>query len=116
MEPLLKRGCTAWDRALLPLDEFGERVRAVQAEMQAAGLGALVVLGNAYEYADFAYLAGSPAGGAVVVLPEGEPALITSSGGRELPFLSTLTWITAVLPSGGYGFGGMGKSLLALLD
>jgi Xaa-Pro aminopeptidase len=116
MEPVLKRGYTAWDRALLPQDEFGERVRAVQAALREAGLGALVVLGNAYEYADFAYLAGSPTGGAVVVTPEGDPALITSSGGRELPFLSTLTWITAVTPSGGYGFGGMGKSLRALLE
>lgn len=116
MEPVLKRGYTAWDRALLPLDEFTERVRAVQAELRRARLGALIVWGNAYEYADFAYLTGMPAGGAAIVTPEGDPAVVTSGGGRELPFLSTLTWVTDLHPAGGFGFGGMGKSLGAVLE
>src|SRR5712692_2670389 len=116
MEPVLKRGLTFWDRALLPADEFTERVRLVQAEMAAAGVGALLVWGNAYEYADFAYLTGMAVGGTVIVTPEGDPAVVTSSGGRELPFLSTLTWIRELKPAGGYGFGGTGKTLRATLE
>src|SRR5262245_32728056 len=116
MEPVLKRGLTFWDRALLPADEFGERVRAVQDEMAAAGVGALLVWGNPYEYADFAYLTGMAAGGTVIVPPDGDPSAITSSGGRELPFLSTLTWIRDLKPAAGYGFGGTGKILRATLE
>jgi Xaa-Pro aminopeptidase len=100
MEPVLKRGYTAWDQALLPLDEYTERVRIVRSAMAEAGLAALVVWGTQYEYADFAYLAGMPTAGTLLLTPEGEPAIFTGGGGRELPFQRSLTWIGQLSAAG----------------
>jgi Xaa-Pro aminopeptidase len=100
MEPVLKRGYTAWDQALLPADEFTERVGVVRAAMRAAGLDALLVWGNQYEYADFTYLAGMPSAGTLLLTHEGDPAVFTGGGGRELPFQRSLTWIPQLSAAG----------------
>jgi Xaa-Pro aminopeptidase len=100
MEPVLKRGYTAWDQALLPMDEFTERVAAVRAAMSQAGLDALLVWANQYEYADFTYLAGMPTAGTLLLTLEGDPAVFTGGGGRELPFQRSLTWITQLSAAG----------------
>src|SRR5215469_859761 len=100
MEPVLKRGYTAWDQALLPADEFTERVSSVRAAMRAAGLDALLVWGTQYEYADFTYLAGMPTAGTLLLTREGDPAVFTGGGGRELPFQRSLTWITQLSAAG----------------
>jgi Xaa-Pro aminopeptidase len=100
MEPVLKRGYTAWDQALLPADEFNERVSYVRAAMRSAGLDALLVWGNQYEYADFTYLAGMPTAGTLLLTHEGEPAIFTGGGGRELPFQRTLTWVGQLSAAG----------------
>jgi Xaa-Pro aminopeptidase len=100
MEPVLKRGYTAWDQALLPADEFTERVAGVRAAMRSAGLDALLVWGNQYEYADFTYLAGMPTAGTLLLTHEGDPAIFTGGGGRELPFQRTLTWVGQLSAAG----------------
>lgn len=100
MEPVLKRGYTFWDQSLLPIDEYTERVRNVQTEMGKAGLSALVAFSNSYENADVAYLAGG-GGGTLFLAREGDPALFTGGGGRELPFQRTLTWISDLSSTGG---------------
>src|SRR5215831_3015943 len=100
MEPVLKRGYTAWDQALLPADEFTERVAGVRAAMRSAGLDALLVWGNQYEYADFTYLAGMPTAGTLLLTLEGDPAIFTGGGGRELPFQRTLTWVSQLSAAG----------------
>jgi Xaa-Pro dipeptidase len=112
MEPVLKRGYTAWDQALLPADEFTERVSSVRAAMRAAGLDALLVWGNQYEYADFTYLAGMPSAGTLLLTHEGEPAVFTGGGGRELPFQRSLTWIAQLSAAGPMP----GKSLRTALE
>src|SRR5258707_5576269 len=94
MEPVLKRGYTAWDQALLPADEFTERVRTVRAAMRAAGLDALLVWGNQYEYADFTYLAGMPSGATLLLTHEGDPAVFTGGGWRGRAVPPSLTSIT----------------------
>jgi Xaa-Pro aminopeptidase len=100
MEPVLKRGYTAWDQALLPADEFTERVSTVRAAMHAAGLDALLLWGNQYECADFTYLAGMPTAGTLLLTHEGDPAIFTGGGGRELPFQRTLTWVGQLSAAG----------------
>src|ERR1051325_10248477 len=100
MEPVLKRGYTAWDQALLPMDEFTERVATVRAAMSQAGLDALLVWANQYEYADFTYLAGMPTAGTLLLTLEGDPAVFTGGGGRELPFQRSLTWIPQLSAAG----------------
>jgi Xaa-Pro aminopeptidase len=100
MEPVLKRGYTAWDQALLPADEFTERISSVRTAMRTAGLDALLVWGNQYEYADFSYLAGMPTAGTLLLTHEGDPAIFTGGGGRELPFQRTLTWVGQLSAAG----------------
>jgi Xaa-Pro aminopeptidase len=93
MEPAIKRGLTFWDRALMPRDEFDERIALVRAEMRRAGMQALVVAGNMYEDADLLWLTAGPVDGVLVFPLEGEAALFTNSGSREGFFLRELTFI-----------------------
>jgi Xaa-Pro aminopeptidase len=111
MEPVLKRGYTAWDRALLPIDEFTERVAAVKSEMQRAGLAAVLVWGGGLamstrETGDYPYVTGATGGGIIVITPDGDPSIVTAGGGREIPFQRTLTWIEDLTPGGGFVVGG----------
>jgi hypothetical protein len=108
MEPVLKRGFAAWDRAVLPEDEFALRVETVRHALRDAGLEALVLvnyslLGVMVDYADMAYLSGLQSGGALLVPVEGEPAFVSFGGGRELNFMRGLTWLP-IVPGAGKAF------------
>jgi Xaa-Pro aminopeptidase len=118
MDPDLTRAYSTWDRGLLPLDEFGERVGAVQREMARAGLGALVVFGSVYDYGDSCYLTGIPGGsalaaGSLVLGLTGEPVIVSGGSGLELPFQKTLTWVQDFRVSGG---GPVGPLLRSVID
>jgi Xaa-Pro aminopeptidase len=93
MEPSIKRGLTFWDRALMPRDEFDERIRLVRSAMRERGLHALVIAGNMYEDADLLWLTAGPVDGILVLTLEDEPAIFTNSGSRESFFLRELTFI-----------------------
>lgn len=113
MIPVLTRGYTFWDRALLPVDEFEERVRRVQARMKADGLQAIILFSNTYHCSgDLAWLAGWPIGGGLVVLPEGEPLMYTFGGGRELFFQRSQIWLAHMTSVGAH----YGPALRAELD
>ena len=117
MEPVLKRGYSSWDRAVLPDDEFALRVDGVRRALREAKLGALVVvnyslLGVMVDYADMAYLSGLQSGGALVVPLEGDPAFVSFGGGRELAFMRALTWLP-ILPGAGKAFELLKKELEA---
>jgi Xaa-Pro aminopeptidase len=102
MTPVLQRGYTFWDRALLPTDEFEQRCREMQAAMKKAGLDAIVVWSAAYHpNGDLAYLAGWPMGGALMLLREGDPVIFSPGGGRELYFQKLQTWVTEISSTGG---------------
>jgi len=108
MEPVLKRGYSSWDRAVLPDDEFALRVEGVRRALREAQLGALVVvnyslLGVMVDYADMAYLSGLQSGGALLVPLDGEPAFVSFGGGRELAFMRALTWLP-IVPGAGRAF------------
>ena len=105
MEPVLKRGYSSWDRAVLPEDEFALRADGVRAALERARLNALVVvnyslLGVMVDYADIAYLAGLQSGGALLVPRSGEAVFVSFGGGRELAFMRSLTPLTLVPGSG----------------
>jgi Xaa-Pro aminopeptidase len=93
MEPSIKRGLTFWDRALMPLDEFEERVRSVRRIMRQSGLHAMVIAGNMYLDADLLWLTAGNVDGVLVLPLEGEPVIFTNSGSRESFSLRELTWI-----------------------
>jgi len=42
MEPVLKRGYSSWDRAVLPDDEFALRVDGVRRALRKSKLGAIL--------------------------------------------------------------------------
>lgn len=105
MEPVLKRGFTDWDQSSFPKDEFEDRVRLLRRSMDEQGVDALLVinyciLGNLFDYADFAFIAGLQTGGALLIQPEGDPLLMTFGGGRELYFLKSQTWLTDIVAAG----------------
>ena len=113
MEPSIKRGLTFWDRALMPRDEFEERVRLVRDAMKGRGHKALVVAGNMYEDADLAYLIGVGVDGVLVVTQDHDPVIFTASGSRESFFLRELTWITELSHRGALVGGAVREALAA---
>jgi hypothetical protein len=109
MEPVLKRGYTAWDRDVLPVDEFTERQSVLRRLLAAQDLDALVVvnyslLGAMFDYADIAWVGGLQSGGVVIVYGDRDPTLLTFGGGRELYFTREQTWIEHVVPGRGRTF------------
>ena len=95
MESTQKRGYTFWDQSLLPVDEYYERVRTVREAMARNNLAALLVFANNLNPGNVSYLAGNQAG-TLLITPDGDPAMFTGGGGRELPFQRMLTWIPDV--------------------
>jgi Xaa-Pro aminopeptidase len=109
MEPVLKRGYTAWDQDVLPVDEYMLRQEAVRASLRAQDLKALVIvnyslLGALFDYADIGYVGGLQTGGLIVVYHDADPSLVTFGGGRELFFTREQTWIEHVVPGSGRTF------------
>ena len=95
MESTQKRGYTFWDQSLLPVDEYFERVRSVREAMARNGLDAVIVFANNLNPGNVSYLAGNQAG-TLLITKDGDPAMYTGGGGRELPFQRMLTWIPDV--------------------
>ncbi len=112
MEPSIKRGLTFWDRALLPADEFAERVGLIRAEMRRQGLDALIVAGNMYDDAELIYIVGGNVDGTLLLTLEGEPLIFAASGSREVFFLRHLSWIEAMSHEGPL----IGKAMRAALE
>src|SRR5690606_20729597 len=70
-----------------------------RAAIKQAGLSALVLFSSNTRPADVTYLSGS-AGGTMLLTMEGDPAIYTGGGGRELPFQRMLTWVPEVTTAG----------------
>jgi Xaa-Pro aminopeptidase len=86
-----------------PIEEFQRRIGAVQAQLIAAGLDALVAWGGAGAESDVRYLSGFGSWWGdtlVVVLRSGEPTLITNAIFHGEPMHSNVqtTWIKDVRP------------------
>ena len=96
---VLKRGCSTWDKAQMPEEEFQARLAAVRREMARQDLDALVIYGDNYSFADLCYLTNyfpKVRGGIAVVPRQGAIALLLNIGSRDVPFAKTLTWVDDV--------------------
>lgn len=94
MHPVVLRGRTAGPA--LPREEHSERLEALRAAAADAGLAAVVVYGDARDYAALCYVSGYiPAlRWAVALVPvAGEPSLYLAGPTRDLAYTQTLTWI-----------------------
>lgn len=102
MTSVLRHGRTVWDRDLLPDDEYVERTRLMREQMREQGLDVLVALGHTTLAGDFAYLSDHvpPLNWMATVLGlDAGPLLVTGGGSRDVPFLSTQTWLQDIRTS-----------------
>jgi Xaa-Pro aminopeptidase len=103
---VLKRGCSTWDQRQLPAEVFHSRVKALRQQMAQRSLGALVIYGDNYSFADLCYLTNyfpKVRGGIAVVPREGAVAMLLNIGSRDVPFAKTLTWVEDVRASNQIG-------------
>jgi Xaa-Pro aminopeptidase len=103
---VLKRGCSTWDKEVMPEEEFRRRLDAVRREIVRQNLDALVVYGDNYSFGDLCYLTNyfpKVRGGIAVVPREQEIALLLNIGSRDVPFAKTLTWVQDVRASNQVG-------------
>jgi Xaa-Pro aminopeptidase len=113
MRPALRRGRSVWDRDLLPPDEFGVRLRATEAALEAADLEAVVIVGGPDQGGHMTYLANFLPGhrwATLIVRPAHGPVLLAGlGGGRDLPHVRSLSCVSDVrfAPSLGKGIAGI---------
>lgn len=103
---VLKRGCSTWDQRQSPAAIFHSRVKALRQQMAQRSLGALVIYGDNYSFADLCYLTNyfpKVRGGIAVVPREGAVAMLLNIGSRDVPFAKTLTWVEDVRASNQVG-------------
>ena len=106
---VLKRGCSTWDPAQVPQEEFHARLYAVRQEMALRNLDALVIYSDNYSFADLCYLTNyfpKVRGGIAVVPRDGVISLLLNIGSRDVPFAKTLTWVEDVRASNQVGSDG----------
>jgi Xaa-Pro aminopeptidase len=110
---VLKRGCSTWDPMQVPQGEFQARLDRVRQEMALLNLGALVIYGDNYSFADLCYLTNyfpKVRGGIAIVPRDGALSLLLNIGSRDVPFAKTLTWVDDVRASN--QIGGDGAKLI----
>lgn len=99
LHTVLNRGRSTWDRALLPVAEFRERLEAARETMREEKLDLLLVYGDSARFGHLAYLTHfiPKNRGALAVIPlAGEPALAVQEPSRNHPFSKSLTWVEEV--------------------
>ncbi len=100
MHPVLYRGCAAWDQERLPVDEFEERLRSIQAAMKENRLDGLIIYGNGRDYAKLCYVTNyvPRTRWAFALIPQaGRPVLAARVGSvRDLPAVKLSTWVEDV--------------------
>ena len=97
--PCLRLGSYVFDADRLPDDVYKIRLDGIYREMDARGLKAIFVYGDAYEHAAIAYLTNfiPRMRWAIAMLPRhGEPRLLCSMSSRDMPAMRTMTWIKEV--------------------
>jgi Xaa-Pro aminopeptidase len=103
---VLKRGCSTWNKQVMPEAEYQDRLERVHRQMSQQGLDALVIYGDNYSYADLCYLTNyfpKVRGGIAVIPCSGPMALLLNIGSRDIPFAKSLTWVEDVRASGQLG-------------
>ena len=108
LHTVLNRGCSVWDKSLIPLNEFQRRIAQVREGMRGRGVDLLLVYGDSWRFGHLAFVSHfMPKNrGALAVIPlEGEPALIVQEPDRNNPFSRSLTWINDVHSVGQFAKG-----------
>src|SRR5690349_14559457 len=106
MHPVLHVGSYGWDQEWLPLDEFGERIRAVRAVMEAQGWDGLLSHGDCQQCGLLTYLTNffpRVRWALGLLARKGDPTLLVAGGIRDLPAAAELTWIRDVRSYGDTG-------------
>lgn len=108
LHSVLNRGCSIWDRDLLPENQFERRIEQVRQGMKDRGLDLLLVYGDSWKFGNLAFVSHfMPKNrGAMAVVPAaGSPALIVQEPDRNNPFSRTMTWIEEVHSTGQFAQG-----------
>ncbi|MEE9568927.1 MAG: M24 family metallopeptidase, partial [Candidatus Binatia bacterium] len=108
LHTVLNRGCSIWDRSLVPKEEFQNRLEQIRKGMRERSLDLLLVYGDSWKLGNLAYVSHfMPKNrGALAIIPSaGEPALVVQEPDRNNPFSRTLTWIGEVISTGQFAQG-----------
>ena len=100
VHPSIIIGSYTWDQDRLPRDEFRIRMAELHRVMDAKGLKAVFVHGDAAEHSALAYFSNfvPRLRWSMALLPrEGEPRLLISMSSRDVPAMKLMTWIPDVL-------------------
>jgi Xaa-Pro aminopeptidase len=100
VHPSIIIGSYTWDQDRLPRDEFQIRMAELYGVMDAKGLKAVFVHGDAAEHSALAYFtnfAPRLRWGMALLPREGEPRLLISMSSRDVPAMKLMTWIPDVL-------------------
>ena len=100
VHPSIIIGSYTWDQDRLPRDEFQIRMAELYRVMDAKGLKAVFVHGDAAEHSALAYFSNfvPRLRWSMALLPrEGEPRLLISMSSRDVPAMKLMTWIPDVL-------------------
>jgi Xaa-Pro aminopeptidase len=106
MHPVLHVGSYGWDQEWLPLDEFGERIRAVRRVMDAQGWDGLLFHGDCQQCSLLTYLTNffpRVRWALGLLARKGDPTLLVAGGIRDLPAAAELTWVRDVRSYGDTG-------------
>jgi hypothetical protein len=100
MQPVLRRGRSYLDRALLPGDENEQRLNALLAAAADRDLDGVVVFGAAHLPEDLVYYANyvpTTFHGALVARAGRPPVLFAGKGGaRDHPYIRTVSWVADI--------------------
>ena len=100
VQPSIMIGSYAWDQDRVPRDEFQSRLRELNRVMDAKGLKAMLVYGEAAEHSVLAWFSNfiPRLRWGMALLPRaGEPRLLISMSSRDVPAMKLMTWIPDVL-------------------
>ena len=115
LHTVLKRGCSIWDKELVPEAELRARLSRVRQGMEERGLDLVLVYGDSRRFGHLAFVSHfMPKNrGALAAIPrQGAPALVVQEPDRNNPFSRTLTWFEEVRSAGRFGEG-LGAALEA---
>lgn len=100
MEPVLRRGRSVLDRALLPGDEPEHRLHTLLARAADRGLDGVVIFGAAHLPENLVYYANytpTTFHGALVARAGVPPVLFAGKGGaRDHPYIRTVSWVSDI--------------------
>jgi Xaa-Pro aminopeptidase len=99
VQPSIMIGSYTWDQDRLPRDEFQFRMAALHRIMDAKGLKAVFVYGDAAEHSALAWFTNfiPRLRWGMALLPRaGEPRLLISMSSRDVPAMKLMTWIPDV--------------------